>query len=87
MTAIPDELVIRPNFPRRDWTIETYRSRTDPRFPGAPLVSRTVVHSVPALQTALDRAAGTGRIVVSEGMPADHKCNGFCGGLTGGAAS
>lgn len=80
------ELVTRPDFPRCDWTIETYRSPTDERYPDAPRIARNVVHSVPGLRAVLQLAAGKGRIVVSEGMPADHECNGFCGGLPGGRA-
>jgi hypothetical protein len=73
------DLVTRPGWPRRDWTVTLYQGDT--------IVQRMVAHSLPLLRAIVDRSLGNFDFRVEAGMPADHECGGFCGGLPGGRAS
>jgi hypothetical protein len=72
------DLVTRPDWPRRDWTVTTYRGDT--------IIQRTVVHNLPLLRARIEPIMGRFDFRVEAGMPADHECGGFCGGLPGGRA-
>lgn len=79
-------LVTRPGAPRADWTIVGHWSKTDQRanLPDPAFVR--VAHSPAVLADIIVGWSGHGPFEVLEGMPADHECEGLCGGIPGGKA-
>lgn len=74
------EIVLRGSMDGRHFTIDAW-------FTNGSRLQRIVVHSKPLRDYWVKRYMEwgiLGRIEVQDGLPADHRCNGYCGGLPGG---